>query len=40
MSSLAKKGKSAKRIPQEWRLYDLETNEIYDMRSLDQKSLK
>ncbi len=40
MSSLAKKGKSAKRIPQEWRLYDLETGEIYDMRSLDQKSLK
>lgn len=40
MSSLAKKGKSAKRIPQEWRLYDLETGEIYDMRSLDPKTIK
>lgn len=34
MSALSKKGKSAKSIPEEWRLYNLETGEIYDMRSI------
>jgi hypothetical protein len=35
MRSLSKQGKSAKRIPQEWRLYDTQTGDIYDMRDLD-----
>lgn len=39
MKRLSKTGKSAKRIPEEWRLYDVHTGEIHDMRDLDPKSL-
>lgn len=39
ISSLSKKGKSAKRIPEEFRLYNIETGEIFDLRELDQESL-
>lgn len=39
MSSLSKKGKMAKRIPEEFRLYNIETGEIFDMRDLDPESL-
>jgi hypothetical protein len=34
MSALSKKGKSAKRIPEEFRLYNIETGEIFDMRTM------
>lgn len=33
MSNLSKKGKSAKHIPSEFRLYDVQTGEIHDMRT-------
>jgi hypothetical protein len=35
MRSLSKQGKSAKIIPQEWRLYDTQTGDVYDMRDVD-----
>ncbi len=37
MRTLSKKGKLAKIIPEEWRLYDTQTGDIYDMRELDPK---
>lgn len=39
MTHLSKKGKTAKLVPEEWRLYNVTTGEIIDMRSLDPKSL-
>ena len=39
MSALSKKGKSSKKIPQEFRLYNNQTGEIYDMRDLDPDSI-
>jgi hypothetical protein len=37
MSSLYKQGKTAKRIPKEYRLYDLETGEVHDIRSYNPR---
>ena len=39
MSILSKKGKIAKQIPEEWRLYNIQTGEIYDIRDLNPNSL-
>lgn len=39
MRSLALQGKTSRRIPEEWRLYNVKTGEIIDMRSLGPKSL-
>lgn len=39
MSNLSRQGKSSKRIPPEFRLYNIETGEITDMRTLGPKSL-
>jgi hypothetical protein len=35
MSSLSKTGKRGKRIPEEWRIYNTETGEVFDMRDLE-----
>jgi hypothetical protein len=40
MSSLYKKGKTAKRIPKEYRLYDLETGEVHDIRTYNPSKSK
>lgn len=39
LSHLSRQGKTAKFIPSEWRLYNINTGEIIDMRTLDPKSL-
>lgn len=39
LRELARKGKSAKRIPEEFRLYNVQTGEIFDMRDLDPKAM-
>jgi hypothetical protein len=39
MSALSKKGKSAKKIPEDFRLYNNQTGEIFDMRNLDPDSI-
>jgi hypothetical protein len=39
ISSLSKKGKLAKKIPEEWRLYNNQTGEVYDIRDLNPDSL-
>ena len=39
ISALSKKGKSSKRIPEQFRLYNNQTGEIYDMRDLDYNSI-
>lgn len=40
MSSLARKGKLAKKIPEEFRLYNTQTGEVFDIRTLDPNSIE
>ena len=37
MKSLSKQGKLARRIPEEYRLYNVQTGEIFDMRNMKTK---
>lgn len=39
MSELSKKGKSAKKIPPEYRLYNIQTGEIFDLRDFSPSKI-
>jgi hypothetical protein len=39
ISALSKKGKSSKKIPEQFRLYNNQTGEIFDMRDLEPGSI-